>query len=181
MAATGDKSAKRARLGVLGDDRGDDAEHGVVDGDDAEHGVVDGDDAEHGVDVGEPLPDDELEEEEEEEDDDEEEEEVEVDESVAGEVPGAAAEDRSPDAVRPKLVASDYGTNTPTSKGVRRVSLEAKGTWANIKRIKAKVHRELLGANNAGDLRKVSDVAFSTLPQQSPSAPVLNQPSVRLG
>ena len=181
MAATGDKSAKRARLGVLGDDRGDDAGHGVdgndaehgVDGDDAEHGM-DGDDAGHGVDVGEPLPGDLLEEEEEEE-------EVMVGESVAGEVPGAAVEGRSPDAVRPNLVASKHGTNTPTSMGARRVSLEAKGTWANTKRIKTKVHRELLGANNAGGLRKVSDVASSTLPQQSPSTPMLNQPSARLG
>ena len=70
------------------------------------------------------------------------------DESDAGET-GAAGD------VRPVLVASYYGPNTPTSKGARRKSLETKGTWATIKRIKAKGPREVLGANSAGDLRKV--------------------------
>ena len=73
------------------------------------------------------------------------------------------------------LVASDYGPNTPTNAGVRRLSLDAKGIWTNIKRIKAPALREVLVENSAGELRKVSDVTYSKLPQQSPSAPMLNQ------
>ncbi len=82
--------------------------------------------------------------------------------------------------VRSVLIASYYGPNTPASKGARRRSLEAKGTWATIKRINTKGPREVLGANSAGDFRKVSDVTYFTLPLQSPSAPMLYQPSVRL-
>ncbi len=117
-------------------------------------------------DVGDPLPYDELEMAELEEDDD-------GDKSDAGEAEAA-------DDARPVLVASDYGPNTPTSKGARRVSHETKGTWASIKRIKAKGPREVLGANSAGDLRRVSNVTYFTLLLQSPSAPMLYQPSVRL-
>ena len=54
---------------------------------------------------------------------------------------GAAEDEALPDGEFPKLVASHYGANTPTSKGKRRTSLNAKGVWANIKRIKKKVSR----------------------------------------
>ena len=48
----------------------------------------------------------------------------------------AAAEDEAlPDGEFPKPVAPHYGANTPTSKGKRRTSLNAKGVWANIKRV----------------------------------------------
>ena len=122
-------------------------------------------------DVGDPLPDDELQEEQEEEgseDDD-------------GGGSDAGAEDLSTDPVRPILLASQYGTNTPTSNGARRLSLDARGILASIKRIKCTGPREV-GSNNAGELRKVSDVTCSsTLPQQSPSAPMLHQPTPLLG
>ena len=55
---------------------------------------------------------------------------------------GAAEDKALPDGEFPKLVASHYGANTPTSKGKRRTSLNAKGVWANIKRIKKKSLRE---------------------------------------
>ena len=103
-------------------------------------------------DVGDPLPDDELQEEQEEEgseDDD-------------GGGSDAGAEDLSADPVRPILLASQYGTNTPTSKGARRLSLDARGTWVSIKRIKGTGPREVLGSNTAGELRKVSDVTCSS-------------------
>ena len=120
-------------------------------------------------DAGDPLPDDELQEEEVSEDDD-------------GGGSDAGAEDLSNDPVRPILLTSQYGTNTPTSKGARRLSLDARGIWASIKRIKCTGPREVLGSNNAGELRKVSDVTCSsTLPQQSPSAPMLHQPTPLLG
>jgi len=85
-----------------------------------------GADAENGDEVHVPLQDGQLEEE---EDDD--------DAADDADVPAAAAgaEDGG---VLPKLVASDYGTNSPTSKGVRRTSITGKGTWCNIKRIKVK-------------------------------------------
>lgn len=69
---------------------------------------------------------------------------------------GAAEEKALPDGDFPKLEASDYGANTPTSKGARRASLNAKGVWVNIKRIKKKSLREELVANSDGDLRKVA-------------------------
>jgi hypothetical protein len=98
-----------------------------------------------------PLQDGQLEEKEEEEDDDD---------ADDADVPAAAAgaEDASPGGVLPKLVASDYGTNSPTSKGARRTSITGKGKWLNIKRIKVKSEREVLGANSEGKLRKESGV-----------------------
>ena len=42
------------------------------------------------------------------------------------------------DAALPKLVASDYGANSPSSKGGRRVLPAVKGVWANIKLINKK-------------------------------------------
>jgi len=110
-----------------------------------------GADAENGDEVHVPLQDDQLEEEEEEEDDDD---------ADDADVPVAAAgaQDASPGGVLPKLVASDYGTNSPTSKGARRTSITGKGTWFNIKRIKVKSEREVLGVNSEGELRKVSGV-----------------------
>jgi hypothetical protein len=109
-----------------------------------------GADAENGDEVHVPLQDGQLEEKEEEDDDD----------ADDADVPAAAAgaEDASPGGVLPKLVASDYGTNSPTSKGARRTSITGKGTWFNIKRIKVKSEREVLGANSEGELRKVSGV-----------------------
>ena len=59
-------------------------------------------------------------------------------EEVDGGDSGGAEDEALPDEF-PKLVASHYGANTPTSKGKRRASLNAKGVWANIKRIKKKV------------------------------------------
>ena len=116
-----------------------------------------GADAENADEVHVPLQDDQLEEEEEEDDDD----------ADDADVPAAAAgaEDASPGGVLPKLVASDYGTNSPTSKGARRTSITGKGTWSNIKRIKVKSEREMLGANSEGELRKVSDV-YHNLPSK---------------
>ena len=110
-----------------------------------------GADAENGDEVHVPLQDGQLEEEEEEDDDDA---------ADDADVPAAAAgaEDASPGGVLPKLVASDYGTNSPTSKGARRTSITVKGKWLNIKRIKVKSEREVLGANSEGGLRKVSGV-----------------------
>ena len=109
-----------------------------------------GADAENGDEVHVPLQDGQLEEEDEEDDDD----------ADDADVPAAAAgaEDASPGGVLPKLVASDYGTNSPTSKGARRTSITGKGTWFNIKRIKVKSEREVLGANSEGKLRKESGV-----------------------
>ena len=80
-----------------------------------------GADAENGDEVHVPLQDGQLEEEDEEDDDD----------ADDADVPAAAAgaEDASPGGVLPKLVASDYGTNSPTSKGARRTSITGKGTW----------------------------------------------------
>ena len=108
-----------------------------------------GADAENGDEVHVPLQDGQLEEEEEDDDD-----------ADDADVPAAAAgaEDASPGGVLPKLVASDYGTNSPTSKGARRTSITGKGTWFNIKRIKVKSEREVLGANSEGELRKESGV-----------------------
>ena len=63
------------------------------------------------------------------------------------------------DAALPKLVASDYGANSPMTKGGRRVLPAVKGVWANIKRIKKKELREKLVANAEGQLRKVSATA----------------------
>ena len=87
----------------------------------------------------------------------------------------SAGEAGAAEGVGPMLVASDYGPNTPTNAGVRRLPLDAKGIRTNIKHIKAPALREVVVANSAGELRKVSDVTYSTLPQQSPSAPMLNQ------
>ena len=83
-----------------------------------------GADAENGDEVHAPLQDGQLEEEEEEE-------EEEDDDDDDADVPAAAAgaEDASPGGVLPKLVASEYGTNSPTSKGARRTSITGKGTW----------------------------------------------------
>ena len=80
-----------------------------------------GADAENGDEVYVPLQDGQLEEKEEEDDDDA---------ADDADVPAAAAgaEDASPGGVLPKLVASDYGTNSPTSKGARRTSVTGKGT-----------------------------------------------------
>ena len=63
------------------------------------------------------------------------------------------------DAAMPKLVASDYGANSPMTKGGRRVLPAVKGVWANIKLIKKKELREKLVANAEGQLRKVSATA----------------------
>ena len=73
-------------------------------------------------------------------------------------MPSAAAEDPAPGAVRLKLAASDHGANSPTIKGARRLPPDPKGTWSKIKRIRSKVHREVLGPKNAGELRRVSGV-----------------------
>ena len=81
-----------------------------------------------------------------------------AEDAEGGYEPGAAAEDLAPDAVRPKLEASDYGANSPTSKGSRRLSLESRGEWSNVKRIKSKVHLEVFGPNTAVVPRKVSKV-----------------------
>lgn len=75
-----------------------------------------GADAERGEDAGEPLQDDELEEEEDGIGGES--------ETEGGDVPGAATEDLASDAVLLKLVASDYGANSPTSKGARRLSFQ---------------------------------------------------------
>ena len=109
----------------------------------------DGADAENGDALHVPLQDDQLEEEEDDDDD-----------ADDADVPAAAAgaEDALPGGVLPKLAASDYGTNSPTSKGARRTSFMGRGAWRNIKRIKVKSEREVLGANSEGELRKVSDV-----------------------
>ena len=108
----------------------------------------DGADAENGDALHVPLQDDQLEE----EDDD--------DDADDADVPAAAAgaEDALPGGVLPKLAASDYGTNSPTSKGARRTSFMGRGAWRNIKRIKVKSEREVFGPNSEGELRKVSDV-----------------------
>jgi hypothetical protein len=109
------------------------------------------------LDSGQPLLDDDLDELVEENGDDG----VDYD---AGEAAAAEPED-----VSPMLLACDYGPNTPTNKGGRKLSLGLKGTWVNIKRIKAQAFREVLGANSAGDLRKVSDVPlpFPHFPNKS--------------
>ena len=119
-----------------------------------------GADAENGDEVHVPLQDGQLEEEEEDDDD----------AADDADVPAAAAgaEDASPGGVLPKLVASDYGTNSPTSKGARRTSITGKGTWFNIKRIKVKSEREVLGANSEGELRKAPSAPCR--PAVSPSA-----------
>jgi hypothetical protein len=80
---------------------------------------------------------------------------VEVEEGEGGD--SRAAEEKAlPNGEFPKLEASDYGANTPTSTDARRVSRIAKGVWVNIKRIKKKSLREELVANSDGDLRKVA-------------------------
>ena len=113
-----------------------------------------GADAENGDEVHVPLQDGQLEEEEEDEEDDDDGDADDADVPTAA----AGAEDASPGGVLPKLIAPEYGTNSPTSKGARRTSITGKGTWFNIKRIKVKRDREVPGANSEGELRKVSDV-----------------------
>jgi len=61
-----------------------------------------------------------------------------------------------PDGEYPKLVISDYGSNTPTSTKKRRSLLSGKGVWVHIKRIKKKSLREVVEANAEGDLRRVA-------------------------
>jgi len=119
-----------------------------------------GDDDENGEDVHDPLRADQLEKEGEEEEEHGDDDDAADDEDVPA---AAGAKEASPNAVLAKLVAADYGTNSPTSKGTRRLSMTGKGTWSNIKRIKSKGEREVLGANSDGELRKVSDVFHNSL------------------
>ena len=88
----------------------------------------DGADAENGDALHVPLQDDQLEEEKDDDDD------------ADADVPAAAAgaEDALPGGVLPKLAASDYGTNSPTSKGAQRTSfMGAHGATSSASRSRA--------------------------------------------
>ena len=67
----------------------------------------------------------------------------------------AAREGDDPQDVFPKLLPSDYGTNSPTSKASRQLLFANRGVWANIKRIKNPALREKLEPDALGQLRRV--------------------------